>query len=170
MSLLQYFGEKMDVTIRPIENGDNRQMADVIKNIFLEFNLPEDGTVYSDPATNNLYELFQTERAKYWVAEYNGKILGGCGIYPTVGLPVNYAELVKFYLLPDSRGMGIGKHLLAKSFILAIQLGYEHLYLESFPELEDAIRIYKKVGFKQIDKPLGNSGHHACNIWMLKDL
>ena len=170
MSLLQCFGEKMNVTIRPIAKADDRQMADVIKNIFLEFNLPEDGTVYSDPATNNLYELFQTERSIYWVAEHNGKIVGGCGIYPTDGLPINYAELVKFYLLPASRGIGIGKQLLAKAFMVATELGYEHLYLESFPELEDAIRIYEKVGFKQIDKPLGESGHYACNIRMLKNL
>lgn len=160
----------MKVTIRPIEKGDNRQMADVIKNIFLEFKLPKEGTVYSDRATNNLYELFQIERSKYLVAEHNGEIVGGCGIYPTDGLPINYAELVKFYLLPDSRGMGIGKQLLAKAFMVAIELGYEHLYLESFPELEDAIRIYENVGFKQIEKPLGESGHYACNIWMQKNL
>lgn len=170
MSSLQYFEKKMNVTIRPIEKGDNRQIADVIKNIFLEFNLPKEGTVYSDPATNNLYELFQTERSKYCVAEYNGKIVGGCGIYPTVDLPVNYVELVKFYLLPESRGMGIGKQLLAQIFILAKKLDYKYLYLESFPELKGAIRIYDGVGFKQIDKPLGNSGHFACNIYMLKNL
>jgi hypothetical protein len=36
----------MNVTIRPIAKADNRQMADVIKKIFLEFKLPKEGTVY----------------------------------------------------------------------------------------------------------------------------
>ena len=96
--------------------------------------------------------------------------MGGCGIYPTDGLPINYAELVKFYLLTESRGKGIGKELMKKSFISALEFGYEALYLESFPELGDAIMMYDKAGFKHIDKPLGNSGHFACNIWMVKNL
>jgi putative acetyltransferase len=170
MSLPECFSEKMNITIRPIRKEDNKQMADLIKNIFLEFNLPKEGTAYSDPATNNLYELFQTEKSAYWVAEHKGKILGGCGIFPTNDLPSNHAELVKFYLLPDSRGKGIGRKLLAQSFVSAILFGYEHLYLESVPEFSDAIRLYENTGFTQIDKRLGNSGHFSCNTWMLKNL
>jgi putative acetyltransferase len=104
------------------------------------------------------------------VAEEDGEILGGCGIYPTVGLPQHYAELVKFYLLPTSRGKGIGRALMEKCFISAIALGYEHLYLESFPELDAAIGMYEKAGFKHLSRPLGNSGHFACNIWMVKSI
>jgi GNAT superfamily N-acetyltransferase len=57
-----------------------------------------------------------SRNSAYWVAEKEGKILGGCGIYPTKGLPENYAELVKFYLSSESRGKGIGKELMEMSF------------------------------------------------------
>ena len=25
-------------------------------------------------------------------------------------------------------------------------------------------------GFVSLEKPLGNTGHYSCNVWMLKDL
>lgn len=160
----------MEVLIRPIEKKDNPVLAGLIKTVFREFKIDKPGTVYTDPTTNDLFNLFTIPCSVYWVAEEDGKLLGGCGIYPTDGLPENYAELVKFYLLPESRGKGIGKALLSKCFISAVTFGYEYLYLESFPELVAAVSMYEKSGFKHIDKPLGNSGHYACTILMLKIL
>lgn len=128
------------------------------------------GTVYTDPTTDKLFELFQTEKSAYWVAEQNGELLGGCGIFPTAGLPEGCAELVKFYLSPHARGEGIGRLLMQVSNNTARSLGYKQLYLESFPQLESAVSIYLKQGFEYLDAPLGNSGHHACTIWMAKEL
>jgi putative acetyltransferase len=49
-------------------------------------------------------------------------------------------------------------------------LGFTHLYLESFPDMEAAIHLYKSFGYEQLEKPLGNSGHFSCNVWMLKSI
>jgi putative acetyltransferase len=38
------------------------------------------------------------------------------------------------------------------------------------PELKQALKTYAKFGFRYIDKPLGNTGHFGCELWMLKDL
>ena len=57
-----------------------------------------------------------------------------------------------------------------KCFESAKQYGYRQLYLESLPELEKAVSMYIKAGFRFINHPLGNSGHFGCNIWMIKDL
>ena len=160
----------MGIIIRPIEHKDNLLIAGLIKAVFREFKIAKPGTVYTDPTTNDLFNLFKIQGSAYWVAEEDGELLGGCGIYPTTGLPVNCAELVKFYLLPVARGKGIGRLLMGRSFISAVSSGYEQLYLESFPELGNAVNMYEKVGFKHLEKPLGNSGHHACTIWMLKNL
>lgn len=160
----------MEITIRPIEQSDNPGLAELIKTVFREFKIDKPGTVYTDPTTNDLFNLFKMAGAAYWVAEAKGPLLGGCGIYPTDGLPDHFAELVKFYLLPRSRGKGIGSALMEKCFMSAAALGYEHLYLESFPELSTAVRLYEKYGFQYLDSPLGNSGHFACTIWMKKNL
>lgn len=152
--------------IRKITSEDNASMSKIIKDVFEEFGIPKEGTVYSDPATDHLYELFRTEKAVYWVAEDNGIVVGGCGIYPTAGLPDEYTELVKLYVSPTFRGGGVGKILINQAIKSADELGYLKVYLESFPELEKAVSIYEKIGFKRINNSLGNSGHHACTIWM----
>lgn len=156
--------------IRKVNKDDNFFLAKMIRQVFYEHNAPQKGTVFSDPTTDNLFELFQVEKSFLWVAEVDGEVVGCCGIYPTIGLPENCVELVKFYLSDKSRGKGIGKILMEKSIESARELGYSELYLESIPEYSNAIRIYEKQGFLKLDKPLGESGHTTCNIWMLKKL
>ena len=156
--------------IREIKQSDNAALSKLIKSVFEEFGIAKEGTVYTDSTTDNLYSLFNQENAIYWVAEENGIPLGGCGIYPTNGLPEGYAELVKFYLSSDSRGKGTGKSLMQRTIESAKELGYSKLYLESFPELKKAVSLYEKIGFVEINNSLGNSGHHACTIWMEMDL
>lgn len=156
--------------IRKIKQVDNSALSKLIKGVFEEFDIAKEGTVYTDPTTDNLYTLFDVEKAVYWIAEENGELLGGCGIYPTEGLPVGYAELVKLYLSPASRGKGTGKLLMQRAIESARELGYTNLYLESFPELEKAVSLYKQIGFVEIEKSRGNSGHYACTIWMEMEL
>jgi putative acetyltransferase len=159
-----------EVQIRPIEKKDNPLLAELIRGVFREFKIDRPGTVYTDPTTDSLYELFQTPGSQYGVAEENGVLLGGCGVFPTGGLPSGCAELVKFYLSSGARGRGIGKALMQKSFEAAAAFGYRQLYLESFPELEKAVGMYEKAGFSRLPAPMGNSGHYACSLWMIRDL
>jgi putative acetyltransferase len=160
----------MSVTIRNIKKDDNPIIAELIRKIFREFKIDKPGTVYTDPSTDALYELFQTKGAEYWLAEEDGKLLGGCGIYPTDGLPEGCVELVKFYLSADTRGKGLGRKLMEQSIESARNMGYKQVYLESFPELATAVGMYEKAGFKKLEGPMGNSGHYACTIWMILDL
>jgi putative acetyltransferase len=160
----------MGVIIRLIEKTDNPVIAELIRRVFREFKLSQTGTVYSDETTDSLFELFQNPNSQYWVAELDNIILGGCGFFPTNGLPAGCAEIVKFYLSPDARGKGTGKQLMQRVIDSARKLGYDKLYLETFPELAKTISIYEKTGFKHLKHPLGNSGHFACTIWMIKNL
>jgi len=154
-----------------MEASDNAALAAIIRNTFDEFDtVPKTGTVYSDPETDHLYDVFSQPGAAYFIAEEDGVILGGCGLFPTAGLPAGHAELVKYYLSSAARGKGIGKALMEKTFEIAKQMGYNHLYLESFPDFTKAISIYEKAGFSYLSAPLGNSGHFACTVWMLKPL
>jgi putative acetyltransferase len=161
----------MSVIIRNIKPEDNVDLARIIRASLVEFDVPKRGTVYSDPDTDRLYQLFaEMPGSCYFVAEEDGGIIGGCGIYPTDGLPAGYAELVKLYLTAATRGRGIGKLLMDKCYEAAKDLSYTHLYLESFPQLAKAVSMYEKAGFKSLDGALGNSGHFACTIWMVKQL
>jgi putative acetyltransferase len=160
----------MDIFIRQLEQKDNPVIAEVIRKIFREFKIDKPGTVYTDPTTDDLYKLFRHPGSVYWIAEDDGVIVGGCGVFPTKGLPEGYAELVKFYVSAECRGKGVGNTLMQKSIESAKELGYKQLYLESFPELAKAVSMYVRNGFDYLPTALGNSGHFACNVWMLKDL
>jgi putative acetyltransferase len=160
----------MNISYRKIEKKDNKEIAELIRSVFREFGIARPGTVYFDPTTDDLYNLFQTPNSVYWIADDDGKIIGGCGIYPTENLPEGCGELVKFYLDASYRNKGIGRQLMEKSMESAKQLGFRQLYLESLPELGRAISLYERSGFRFIDHKMGDSGHFGCNIWMMKDL
>lgn len=159
-----------DIFVRQIEKRDNIEIAALIRKVFREFKIDRPGTVYFDPVTDDLYNLFQTPRSIYWIAAERSVIIGGCGIFPTPSLPDGCAELVKFYLSAEYRGKGIGRLLMERSIESAREMGYIQIYLESMPELSKAIGMYEKAGFCSINHPMGNSGHFGCDIWMLKDL
>jgi len=156
--------------IRPIEPGDNQALAKVIRGALTEFGANKPGTVYFDPTTDALYELFRKPRSYYYVALQDDQVVGGCGIFPTDNLPDGTCELVKLYVTKEARGTGLGKQLMEQSISWAKANGYTQVYLESMPELAKAVSIYEKVGFKSLDGPLGNSGHCGCDIWMLKEI
>ncbi len=161
---------KHELTIRTIQQGDNKTLAKIIRDTLKEFNANKPNTVYYDDRTDHLFEVFKAADSIYYVAEYNGEIMGGGGIYPTENLPAGTCELVKLYLSPAARGKGIGKVLLEKCILAAKQLGYKKIYLETMPELTIAIPMYEKLGFIYLPAAQGNSGHTGCDVWMIKEL
>ena len=163
-------GELKGFRIRTIRPQDNKALALVVRNTLAEFGANKAGTVYFDPTTDTLFEVFQKPRSIYYVALKNENILGGGGIYPTDGLPEDTCELVKMYLLPEGRGKGLGKLLIEKCLQFAKDEGYKKVYLETMPELKNALKVYEKLGFKYLDAPMGNSGHFGCDLWMMTEL
>lgn len=156
------------IQIRNIQLSDNSTLAIIVRNTLTEFGANVPGTVYFDPSTDALSELFKTPRSAYFIAEVEDKIVGGGGIYPTEDLPSNTCELVKMYLLPEARGLGIGRMLMGKCLETAKLNGFEQVYLETLPELKQALKVYEKFGFEYLSAPLGNSKHFGCGLWMLK--
>ena len=156
--------------IRTIQPGDDQSLASIIRNTLTEFKANKPGTVYYDETTDHLSEVFKTAGSMYFVAELDGEILGGSGIYPTANLPEGTCELVKLYLSSKARGKGLGKTLLQKCIAAAKEMGYKKIYLETMPELTIAIPMYEKLGFTYLPEPQGNSGHSGCDVWMIKDL
>lgn len=158
------------VRIRDIQPTDNSVLAKVVRDTLAEFGANHPNTVYYDPTTDNLFALFQKTGAKYFVAELDDEVVGGGGIYPTDGLANDTCELVKMYLLPHARGLGLGKTLIEKCLQAAKENGFHKVYLETMPELKQALKVYQKFGFDYLPGPMGNSGHTGCSMWMLKEL
>jgi len=164
-------GRLEGIIIRPIEQKDNETLARVIRTTLEEFGANQPGTVYYDASTDALYELFRSAPgSRYYVALRNDQVVGGGGIYPTEGLPAGTVELVKMYLHHSVRGLGLGRALIQQCLNFAKDSGYQQVYLETMPELQQAMKTYEKFGFRYLDKAMGNTGHFGCALWMLKEL
>lgn len=159
-----------NIRIRNIQPSDNPELAVIVRNTLTEFGANVPGTVFFDPTTDALFELFQTPKSAYFVAEVEGKLLGGGGIFPTEGLPDGTCELVKMYLLPEARGIGLGRMLMERCLETARNNGFRQIYLETLPELNLAVKVYEKFGFEYLSAPLGDAKHFGCGLWMLKRL
>ncbi|MFH4896070.1 bifunctional helix-turn-helix transcriptional regulator/GNAT family N-acetyltransferase [Vibrio sp. Y42_MX_L11] len=159
-----------EYVLRPLTKADNPQVADVIRKVSAEYGLTADkGYGVADPTLDDMYSVYNQCGAAYWVIEHRGEIVGGGGFAPLAGEP-NVCELQKMYFLPQTRGHGLAKRIVALSLQLAKQLGYQQCYLETTECLREAVGLYEKLGFEHLDAPLGQTGHDACEVVMLKVL
>jgi putative acetyltransferase len=157
-----------DFFIRPLSKADNSDVADLIRDVSAEYGLTADkGYSVSDPTLDDLYSVYDQQNSAYWVIEHNGKIVGGGGFSPLSGEP-DVCELQKMYFLPQTRGHGLAKRLVALILKQAKDLGYQQCYLETTECLKEAISLYENLGFEYLDSPRGKTGHDACEVIMQK--
>ncbi len=156
--------------IREIQPKDNQQIAGVVREVLVEMGVPKVGTAYEDKALDDMYSCYLPERKKYFVVEESGKIIGGAGIAPLTGLEEEVCELQKMYFLNEARGRGIGAEMMKICIKYAKSKGFNQCYLETLPYMENARKLYGRSGFKSLEKPLGNTGHYNCTMWMIKEL
>ncbi|WGH77049.1 GNAT family N-acetyltransferase [Tenacibaculum tangerinum] len=159
-----------DFIIREIKPQDNADMAKVIRSVITELGAPKVGTAYEDKATDEMYETYQKEKARYFVVEYQDTVVGGAGYAQLENCKENICELQKMYFLPVARGKGLGSKLINFCLNKAKEHGFKHCYLETLPYMKAATALYRKNGFIDLEKPMGNTGHYSCNVWMLKGL
>ncbi|ADF53900.1 MULTISPECIES: GNAT family N-acetyltransferase [Zunongwangia] len=156
--------------IREIQQQDNQQVKKVIQDVLVEMGVPKVGTAYEDKALDDMTAEYMAERKAYFVIEKNNQIIGCCGIGPLPGFEEKICELQKMYFLPEARGRGLGAQMMDTCLKYAKSQGYKKCYIETLPYMKDACKLYKKTGFEELEKPLGNTGHYNCTVWLIKDL
>lgn len=157
----------MNYTIREIQARDNEIIELIIRNCLIEFNGNREGTAWEDPDLCRFSEIYNTDNKKYWVAE-SDKIIGGVGIAPLIGAD-GVCELQKMYCISEARSTGVS-HKLIETALDHARKFFDRCYLETFGNMIAAQKFYEKHGFIRIDKPLGNTGHYACDVLYIKDL
>ena len=159
-----------DFTIREIQKDDNPKIAKAIREVLIEFGVPKVGTAYADKILDTLYQDYLIDNSVYFVVEKEGEIFGGAGVKQLANYNGKVCELQKMYFKPEARGIGLGSKMMNLCLQKAKEFGFEQCYLETLPYMEDARKLYRKVGFKDLCAPMGDTGHYSCNLWMLKDL
>ena len=156
--------------IRSVNQSDNKSLSVILRKVLVEMKIPQKGSAYEDPELSNMYEAYQFPRSKYFVVEEDKKVLGGAGISPLRNGDINICELQKMYFHKTIRGRGIGQKLIEICLDFALESGYEKCYIETMPNMVNAQKLYLKKGFQYINAPLGNTGHSACPVWMIKKI
>lgn len=159
-----------EVKIRPIIAKDNPALGALIRKVLMEMGVPKNGTAYEDSNLDGLYEFYQAPRSAYFVVTVGKEVLGGAGIAPLLGGSPEVCELQKMYFDSRLRGRGIGSKMLKVCLAKAVEFNYEKCYLETMPYMTAAVSMYRKFGFKDLDGPMGNTGHSSCHVWMSCDL
>ena len=156
--------------IRPINESDNKHIAVILRQVLIEMDIPRKGSAFEDPEIDKMYESYQSNRSIYFVVEENNKILGGAGINPLRDGDSDICELQKMYFHKSIRGRGIGNKIIELCLNFAVESNFKKCYIETMPNMLNAQKLYLRKGFNYINNPLGNTGHTACPIWMLKNL
>jgi putative acetyltransferase len=155
-------------SIRPIEAGDSPAVAEIIRRVMPEFGAVGPGFAINDPEVDHMYAAYSRPRCAYFVVDDNGTVIGGGGIAPLDGADADTCELRKMYFLPEARGRGLGREMLALCLEAAAAHGYAQVYLETLRTMTAARRLYEKFGFEPRSGPLGATGHFGCDSWMVK--
>lgn len=157
-------------SIREIKSEDNAEIATVVRKVLVEFGVPKVGSAYEDKSLEALSAHYLGENEVYFVIEKNGTIIGGAGIKQLDNYQGKVCELQKMYFLKAARGLGLGKKMIQICLDKAKTFGFEKCYLETMPYMEVARKLYRNVGFTDLTEPLGDTGHYACQRWMIKEL
>ncbi len=131
---------------------------DEVKKLFKEYT---DMLVEHEPAfrkyldKQNYDEEVENLEMKYgmpWGRLYlllcDGRIAGSIGLKK---FDEESCEIKRLYVRPEFRGHRLGEVLVRRFIEDAREIGYKYILLDTFPFLESAIHIYKKLGFYEIE-------------------
>ena len=158
------------VQIRLLEPGDLPVVLTIIADSRAEYGIGERGVELLEPADRALYLTYQRQRSLYFVASSRGEIVGGAGIAPLAGADPLTCELQRMYLRRDARRRGIGNLLLDHCLKAARQLLFVRCYVETISQMKPALQFYRRNGFRELQAPLGLTGHEHNDRWLVRYL
>jgi putative acetyltransferase len=161
---------KPRLEIRPLEPADVPALLTIIAGSRAEYGIADKGVELLEPADRSLYATYQRQRTLYFVALQDGEIVGGAGVAPLSGADPLTCELQRMYLRADARGRGIGDALLQRCIAAAKQFLYVRCYLETVTQMRPALEFYGRHGFRDLQAPLGRTGHEHNDRWMMRPL
>jgi len=156
---------------RQITAKDDAPLAALIRWNLKQHGLDIPGTVYFDSNLNHLSSFYLAEPSKrtyFILADEADQVIGGIGLAEFDPIP-GCAELQKLYLADAAKGSGLGYEMIRLAEQQAIHLGYLQMYLETHTNLQAAMHIYEKSGYRLIPKP-DSVRHGTMNRFYLKDL
>jgi putative acetyltransferase len=151
--------------IRPIQARDNARVESIVRAALASFDCAAPGGPAADAELGSMSVAYPGGVSRYFVVEMNGVVCGGGGFarLQNTARAESVCELRKMYFAPELRGRGVGRRFL--TFLLAEMrdASFAHAYLETTTQMVTAQRLYRAVGFTELDAPMGKTGHCECD-------
>ncbi len=120
------------IQIRPMERSDVERISRLEEETF------------SMPWSREAFlEMIEKEDARYYVAEADGEVVGGCGVLMIAG----EGDITNVVIDKKYRNQGIGTKMLQYLIEDGYKNGLTAFTLEVRVSNESAIRLYEKLGF-----------------------
>lgn len=116
-----------------------------------------------DEEVKHLQEKYGEPDGRLYLASYNATAAGCAALRKLNG---TCCEMKRLYVRPAYRGLHIGKILMEKVISDARQIGYRHIRLDTFPFMWEAIQMYKRYGFYEIERYNDNPASTAVSMQM----
>ena len=82
------------------------------------------------------------------LGRHEGETIGCVALRP---LSESICEIKRLYLRPRFRGQGAGRGLVLAAIRESRQIGYERIRLDTHTSMEEAIALYRSIGFAPIE-------------------
>ena len=156
---------------KKIESRYDKELAGLIRVNLEKVHLDIPGTVYYDENLDHLSDFYLADPARrfYYIAvDDSDRLVGGVGL-AQIDIFEDCCELQKLYLSDDVKGAGLSYRMISMIEDKARELGFKRIYLETHDCLEAAIHVYRKTGYREIEKPEGLV-HATMNKFFIKEL
>lgn len=144
----------LDILIRAAERMDAASIAAVLRDAFIEYRRLYTDRAFAVTTPDAEQIAWRMNEGSVWVAVYKGVIVGTVSAVPN-GKALHIRSLA---VRPPARGAKIGQLLLRQVFDFASSHHHQRLFLSTTPFLTDAIRLYRRMGFRK-----SNEGPH--DLW-----
>jgi putative acetyltransferase len=111
-------------------------------------------------------EFLRQPNVTFLTARVDGKV-AGCGAFVNHG--GEYAEIKRMFVLPEFRGLKIGRRILDELESLARASGLKIARLETGVFQPEALRLYERAGYQR-RRPYGDYSEDPLSVFMEKRL
>jgi ribosomal protein S18 acetylase RimI-like enzyme len=113
---------------------------------------------------DNLNVMYAMPRGCMLLLEYSEVVVGAVGLRCFTD---GSAEMKRMFVYPEYQGLGLGDKLMTAFIAIARERGYASIKLDTIPELDKAVSLYKKYQFVAID-PYRYNPHPQALFYELK--
>lgn len=138
-------GQIVLAELAPDDPRAQRCMQAYYAELAARFDQGFDVTLSRDPEARDMLR----PRGAFLIAISDGLPIGCVGLK---GTDKGYAEIKRLWVSPAARGLGLSRRLMDRAEQIAAELGIKVLRLDSNSALSEAVALYRKTGWTQIER------------------